>query len=147
MAPLEREMYRRMWWLIYSADRSGATCEGARPLLNEDLCSGVALPSTLDDDSLELAAQGLVSYDPNPLDESPLWGFFYSSAMWRVAGKIHNRRERDLAVPPQADDLLRRIVELDEVIEELDDLFVDCPSFLALPLDTEIGRWVWMLHI
>lgn len=137
MEPVEREVYRRMWWLIYCADRSGATCEGARPLLNEELCSTVTLPSTLDDKALDLLSQGL-PYDDDV--DSPLWGFFYSCAMWRVAGKIHSRRERDLAIPPDPNSILQRIVELDEIIEELDDLFLDCPPFLALHLDPHIGR-------
>jgi hypothetical protein len=40
-------MWRRQWWLIYTNDRSGATCEGARPILNEALCQSVRLPSCL----------------------------------------------------------------------------------------------------
>lgn len=134
--PVEREMCRRMWWLIYAADRSGATCEGARPVLNEDTSSSVHLPSTLDDESLELMACGVPG---NGMVESPLWGFFYSSALWRVAGRIHSRRERDAVMPPQPNDIFQRIVELEEVIEELDDLFVDCPAFLMLKLDADVG--------
>lgn len=139
MPPLEREMSRRIWWLVYCADRAGATCDGARPVLNEELCGGVALPSTLDDEALELAAAGLevpVTDSENGAERSPspLWGFFYSAAQWRIAGKIHSRRERDQAVPPNAGSILQRIVELDEIIEELDDLLVDIPEFLALKL-------------
>ncbi|KAL1413458.1 hypothetical protein Q8F55_001225 [Vanrija albida] len=138
MQPLEREMYRRMWWLVYCADRSGATCEGARPVLNEDICASVQLPSTLDDEALALAAAGL-NVDEHEHAESPLWGFFYSSALWRVAGKIHSRRERDQAVPPDPGTILHRITELDEIIEELDDLLVDTPPFLSLKLDAHVG--------
>ncbi|WOO77137.1 uncharacterized protein LOC62_01G000728 [Vanrija pseudolonga] len=145
LPPLEREMSRRIWWLVYCADRAGATCEGARPVLNEETCAGVALPSTLDDEALELATAGLevpLSADDKAeaRSPSPLWGFFYSAAQWRVAGKIYSRRERDQAIPPEPGTILQRIVELDEIIEELDDLLVDVPAFLALKPDAAAVR-------
>lgn len=93
-----------------------------------------------DDEHLELAAQGLRDVEPDASIQSPIWGFYYSSAMWRVAGKIISRREHDTANPPQPDFILQRVAELDEIIEELDDLFVDCPSWLTLNVDCDVGR-------
>jgi hypothetical protein len=59
--------------------------------------------------------------------------------MWRVAGKVLTMRERDTAIRPTPTAILARVAELDMVIEELDDLFLDCPPWLALNLDAEIG--------
>ncbi len=94
---------------------------------------------TSDDEHLELAAQGRGSWEADPALQTPMWGFYYSSAMWRVAGKVLTMRERDTAIPPTPTAILARVAELDMVIEELDDLFLDCPSWLALNLDAEIG--------
>ncbi|GMK56132.1 hypothetical protein CspeluHIS016_0211880 [Cutaneotrichosporon spelunceum] len=137
--PLEAELWRRMWWLTYANDRSGATCEGARPILNEALCHSVRLPSCLTDEQLELAAQGLGSWQADPTIQSPMWGFYYCSAVWRVAGKVLTMREHDEAIAPKATEILSRVAELDMVIEELDDIFLDCPSWLMLTLDYNIN--------
>ncbi|CAK9781805.1 unnamed protein product [Cutaneotrichosporon oleaginosum] len=137
--PIEAEMWRRVWWLLYVTDRSGSTCEGARPVLNEALCQGVRLPSCLDDESLELAAQGRRSWESDPSLQSPMWGFYFGCAMWRVAGKVLTMRERDVATPPAPTDILARVAELDMIIEELDELLLDCPPWLSLQVDREIG--------
>jgi hypothetical protein len=43
MDPLEGRMTRRMWWIMYSGDRSAACCEGERMLINEDDVGDVAM--------------------------------------------------------------------------------------------------------
>lgn len=53
-----------------------------------------------------------------------------------VAGKILTRRSKDYVQPPQGPALTGRIAELDLLIEELVDVFHDCPEFLTLPLDS-----------
>ena len=47
MGVLEREMKLRAWWLVYTADRSGACIEGHYPLLVEDMCDMVDLPAMM----------------------------------------------------------------------------------------------------
>jgi len=47
MDVLEREMKLRAWWLVYTADRSGACIEGHYPLLVEDMCDMVDLPAMM----------------------------------------------------------------------------------------------------
>ena len=47
MGTLEREMTLRAWWLVYVADRSSACIEGHYPLLMEDLCDKVDLPTIM----------------------------------------------------------------------------------------------------
>jgi hypothetical protein len=47
MGSLEREMKLRVWWLVYTADRSSASIEDHQPLLIEDMCDTVDLPAQM----------------------------------------------------------------------------------------------------
>ncbi|KAL1406688.1 hypothetical protein Q8F55_008394 [Vanrija albida] len=140
MDPIEGEMMRRMWWLMYGSDRSGGIHEETRLHFNEALCGGLGLPSTMDDEQLYQAATGTPTDDSVPPSPSPLWGFYYCSAMYRVAGKILSRREQDTVVPPTGVALFTRLAELDALIQELDDVFLDMPEFLRLNTDLDTER-------
>jgi hypothetical protein len=47
LSPLESEMRRRFWWLLYCVDQTVACCEDGRRLLNLDDYGSVALPRNM----------------------------------------------------------------------------------------------------
>ncbi|ORX36247.1 hypothetical protein BD324DRAFT_651487 [Kockovaella imperatae] len=129
-SPYEKELQSRMWWLIYCADRSSATCEASKMMIDEDMCSGVQLPS----DNPDILEDPIAFLSEQP---SVLTGFRYISRAWRIAGQLISRRAKDLRNVPQGRDIHVRLAEVDELLEQLDGLMEGCPSFLRLELATE----------
>nr|XP_019042740.1 hypothetical protein I302_08447 [Kwoniella bestiolae CBS 10118]OCF21670.1 hypothetical protein I302_08447 [Kwoniella bestiolae CBS 10118] len=133
MGIVEREMFRRLWWLIYVSDRSSTCTENGHFLIDEDLCADVNLPLSIDDDWIthtELLDQ--------PADyTSIMCGFNYSCKAWRLAGQLLQRKRSMTNKSFTRVELLGNICEIDEMLVRVEQLMLDCPS--CLKLDVKSG--------
>ncbi|RSH90255.1 hypothetical protein EHS25_001589 [Saitozyma podzolica] len=133
--PIERELRRRVFWLQYGGDKTDATVSGYPVHWHEADCAGVALPSLIDDDFI--TEQG---YLEQPADVTPkVSGFFYISKLFRYAGVLIDKRQRDRLHPPTGILLQMRLNEIDLLYDEVTALMENCPLPLRLNTRSDSG--------
>nr|XP_019044411.1 hypothetical protein I302_07695 [Kwoniella bestiolae CBS 10118]OCF23341.1 hypothetical protein I302_07695 [Kwoniella bestiolae CBS 10118] len=136
MDPIAAEMHRRLFWAVYCSDRSAACSENGNLLFNEDEIN-VALPKDLDDEFITR-----YGYQEPPAGHASLMrGFVYSCRLFSLGGNMLSKRMHDRSRPPNGNGLRGRINELDELLQNIEDLLVDCQPEMRLSF-TDMGSMV-----
>ncbi|WWD18047.1 hypothetical protein CI109_102494 [Kwoniella shandongensis] len=126
--PIERELRRRCFWLMYGADKTIAAIDNIPTFMQEDYCVDVGLPSNLDDDYITAD-----TYLPQPEGYVPqLCGFRIITEVHQVTGHILNIRRQDKVRPPQGYALHMRLKEIDKAYDRLMAITDNSPPQLRL---------------
>ncbi|WVR05805.1 hypothetical protein IAU60_002830 [Kwoniella sp. DSM 27419] len=126
--PMSRIFQRRIFWLMYGADKSLSAVEGTPVFFHEDDCLDVAFPEEIDDEYI--TEHGLLS---QPKDYTPLLsGFAYISKLHRITGQLLDKHRRDRLRPPNGLMLQVRLNEVNELYDRTVNLMQGCPPHLQL---------------
>ncbi|KAK8865773.1 hypothetical protein IAR55_000920 [Kwoniella newhampshirensis] len=113
--PVQRELHRRIFWLMYGADKTVAAIDNVPTFMHEDYCINISLPSDLDDEFI--TEEG---YLPQPEGYvSQLSGFCIVTKIHKMTGEILDRRRRDKVKPPHGHYLQMRIDEAEDLYDKL----------------------------
>ncbi|ORY28647.1 fungal-specific transcription factor domain-domain-containing protein [Naematelia encephala] len=133
LPPIECQLRRRLFWLMYGADTTLCAVEGILPLIKEEDCCDVVLPAEIDDEYLTHD-----TYLEQPSDRTPiLSGFYYISKLFKYHSSLIDKRRRDKRKPPSGLMLQMRINEVNELFEKIMRLMEDCPAALKLDLEND----------
>nr|XP_019003199.1 uncharacterized protein I203_04236 [Kwoniella mangroviensis CBS 8507]OCF66660.1 hypothetical protein I203_04236 [Kwoniella mangroviensis CBS 8507] len=133
MDPISAESHRRLFWAVYCSDRSAACSENGNLLFNEDEIN-VALPKDLDDEFITRYGH----QEPPAGHASLMRGFVDSCRLFSLGGNMLSKRMHDRSRPPTGNGLRGRINELDELLQNIEDLLVDCQPEMRLSF-TDMG--------
>ncbi|KJD99484.1 hypothetical protein I311_06945 [Cryptococcus gattii NT-10] len=125
---IEGILLRRMFWLMYGADKTLAFTGAFPAFFHEDDCASVALPEDIDDEYL--AEEGYIKQPESYT--SVLSGFRYISHLYRVSGEVLDKRRRDRLRWPSGLMLQMRINEINELHNRTMSLMDLCPAPLKL---------------
>nr|XP_019010098.1 uncharacterized protein I206_04566 [Kwoniella pini CBS 10737]OCF48879.1 hypothetical protein I206_04566 [Kwoniella pini CBS 10737] len=127
MDPITAESYRRLFWAIYCSDRSAACSENGNLLFNEDEIN-VAFPKDLDDQFITRSA----FHEPPIGHASIMRGFTESCRLFSMGGNMLSKRMHDRSRPPSGYALRGRINELDDILQGIESLLLDCQPEMRL---------------
>ncbi|ADV21200.1 hypothetical protein CNC03930 [Cryptococcus gattii WM276] len=125
---IERVLLRRMFWLMYGADKTLAFTGAFPAFFHEDDCASVALPEDIDDEYL--TKEGYIKQPESYT--SVLSGFRYISDLFRVSGEVLDKRRRDRLRSPSGLMLQMRINEINELHNRTMSIMDLCPAPLKL---------------
>lgn len=129
--PIEREMRKRVFWLLYGGDKTDAAVDNQPVFWHEVDCSDVTLPSPLDD---EFVTEECYLQPPEG-HEPVLAGFYYISKLFRLLGQILDRKRHDKVKPPSGVALQVRLNEVEEIFHQVMTLMDDCPPALKIDIN------------
>ncbi|KAE8537627.1 hypothetical protein D1P53_006336 [Cryptococcus gattii VGV] len=125
---IEGILLRRMFWLMYGADKTLAFTGAFPAFFHEDDCASVALPEDIDDEYL--TEEGYIKQPESYT--SVLSGFRYISHLYRVSGEVLDKRRRDRLRSPSGLMLQMRINEINELHNRTMSIMDLCPAPLKL---------------
>ncbi|WVQ85310.1 hypothetical protein IAT38_007475 [Cryptococcus sp. DSM 104549] len=128
LSNIEGALRRRMFWLMYGADKTFAAIEGVPVFFHEDDCANVALPDDIDD---EYFTEDERLTQPDGYT-STLCGFRYISQMHRLTGEVLDKRRRDKLKAPAGLLLQMRLNEINDLYNRTMSTMDDCPPQLKL---------------
>ncbi|RSH95539.1 hypothetical protein EHS25_000631 [Saitozyma podzolica] len=126
---IEAEIRRRIFWLAMGFDKSAHAVHGTAPHTTREHCATVGLPSAIDDEFLTDNGYTVLSAGANT---SILSGFRYVSRLYGLFGHILDMRRLDQHHTPSGDTLKMRLLEVEELFEQMTNLMAGCPEELRL---------------
>lgn len=129
--PIEREMRKRVFWLLYGGDKTDAAVDNQPFVWHEVDCSDVTLPSPLDDEFV--TEEGYLQ--PPEGHEPVLAGFYYISKLFRLLGQLLDKKRHDKVKPPSGVALQVRLNEVEEIFHQVMTLMDDCPPALKIDMN------------
>ncbi|KAJ9116939.1 hypothetical protein QFC22_004597 [Naganishia vaughanmartiniae] len=141
--PIEREVRRRIFFLLFQADKSESVLSGRPIRMREEECYSLRLPEELDD---EYITETRYLQQPKG-STSVITGFNASIRIHCLGGRAITKHQEDKREPPSGVRLQRRLEEVATLLEEVTNLMRDCPPQLRLKegLDSRVqspaGGW------
>ncbi|WVQ71033.1 hypothetical protein IAR50_000558 [Cryptococcus sp. DSM 104548] len=130
--PIESTLRRRMFWLVYGADKTFSSITSLPLYFHEDDCASVALPEDLDD--VYISKEGRTAQPEGHV--SPLCGFRYVSYLYRLTGEVLDKRSHDKHRPPSGVLLQMRLSEISSLYHRVISAMDGCPQPLRLDYST-----------
>ncbi|ODO07311.1 hypothetical protein L198_00890 [Cryptococcus wingfieldii CBS 7118] len=130
--PVESSLRRRMFWLMYGADKTFSAIAALPLYFHEDDCASVALPEDLDD--AYISTEGRTTQPEGCV--SPLCGFRYVSYLYRLTGEALDKQSHDKLRPPSGVLLQMRLSEVSQLYHRVMSAMDGCPQPLVLNYST-----------
>ncbi|KAJ7212254.1 fungal-specific transcription factor domain-containing protein [Mycena pura] len=127
MDPIECEVRRRVFWLLFGADKSMSILLGRPICLRDEDCT-LHFPKELDDEYITPSA-----YLPQPQGKTAIVsGLNYASRIFALLGEILVRIRVDKRSPPQGQFATARLEEVQSLHQRILSALAHCPEPLRL---------------
>jgi hypothetical protein len=122
--PIESEIRRRIYWLLFQADKSSACLRARTICLRLEDAQGLRLPAEVDDE--QITVNGIL---PQPIGQTPvLAGFNIVTNLFRILNDALLLQRRK--APPSVDSILADLQNVNQLRERV----LNCTSDVATPL-------------